>query len=275
MRVSSTLIFLFFLMVLSGSQFLVQSCRKSEPAPVEPYGKITFELTHLADQAPLEKNDHIYVNSAGNEYTVTDLMYFISDITLYRNDGRQRMIGDWKDIVYIDDAIPSTLTCAFPDKISPGTYDSVSFVFGITEKKNESFMFVNPPEVFMAWPQVLGGGYHYMMLNGKWKDSTGVFMPFNFHLGIGQLYHGNTYNTDSIYAFVQNYFTVSLPGSSFTIRDGDSLVFSLTMHIDRWFDKPYIFDWNQWGGNIMQKQPAMQMARENGADVFELTAIHR
>jgi hypothetical protein len=25
-------------------------------------------------------------------------------------------------------------------------------------------MFVNPPEVNMAWPEVLGGGYHYLML---------------------------------------------------------------------------------------------------------------
>ena len=30
-------------------------------------------------------------------------------------------------------------------------------------------MFVNPPEVNMMWPDVLGGGYHYLMLNGKWK----------------------------------------------------------------------------------------------------------
>ena len=133
-------------------------------------------------------------------------------------------------------------------------------------------MFVDPPEVNMFWPEVLGGGYHYMMINGKWNDTTGVNMPFNFHLGIGQLYRGNTYNVDSIYAFVQNYFTVSLPGSAFTIADKDTATFRLTMNIENWFENPHVFDFNQWGGAIMQNQPAMQIVKENGWDVFSITA---
>ena len=159
------------------------------------------------------------------------------------------------------------------DKIAPGSYDSVSFILGITEEKNKSNLFVNPPEMIMAWPAVLGGGYHYMMLNGKWKDTLGSLSPFNLHLGIGQLYSGNTYNTDSIYAFVQNYFRVNLPGSAFTLRDKDSLVFNLTMHIDRWFDTPHVYDFNFWGGHIMQKQPAMQTISENGCDVFQISKL--
>jgi hypothetical protein len=96
-------------------------------------------------------------------------------------------------------------------------------------------------------------------------------MPFNFHLGIGQLYKGNGYNVDSIYAFVQNYFTVSLPGSSFELADKEKLTFRLTMNIERWFENPHVWDHNYWGGAIMQKQPAMQMARENGWDVFTIS----
>ena len=32
-----------------------------------------------------------------------------------------------------------------------------------------------------------------------------------FHIGIGQVYAGNSMNPDSIIGFVQNYFKVSLP----------------------------------------------------------------
>ncbi|MCK9205143.1 MAG: hypothetical protein M0P58_12020 [Bacteroidales bacterium] len=219
---------------------------------------------------PLIENDLIYTNAAENQYLITEVKYFISDITFYRNDGLNKIIGDWKDIFYVDENIPETKTIRFFDKIPIGTYDSITFIFGISEMKNKSFMYVNPPEVDMFWPEVLGGGYHYMMINGKWKDTTGLIQPFNFHLGIGQLYQGNTTNVDSIYAFVQNFFTVHLPGSAFIMKDQDTLAFSITMNIENWFESPHIFDFNQWGGAIMQNQQAMQIVKENGWNVFSI-----
>jgi hypothetical protein len=262
---------LFFLIILMGH---LSACKKGDnTTPEAPSGKVTFLLNHQVNGQPMKENELIYTNAAGNEYLITDVKYFISDITFFRNDGSRKVIGDWKDIFYIDEDIPGTKTIQFFDKIPTGTYDSINFIFGISQEKNKSFMFVDPPEVNMFWPEVLGGGYHYMMIDGKWKDTTGVYMPFNFHLGIGQLYHGNTYNVDSIYAFVQNYFTVSLPGSAFTIADKDTTTFQLTMNVENWFKDPHVFDFNQWGGAIMQNQPAMQIAKENGWDVFSITQL--
>jgi hypothetical protein len=262
---------LFILILLTG---IFTTCKESDPVvPEPPYGNVTFSMDHLLDSQPVKFNELIYTNAAGNNYMVLDLMYFISDITFHRNDGTRKVIGEWKDIFYVDEALPETKTIRFPDKIPAGNYDSITFVFGITEEKNQSFMFVNPPEVNMAWPGVLGGGYHYMMLNGKWKTPEATILPFDFHLGIGQLYHGSGYEVDSIYAFVQNYFTVRLPGSAFQIADKESVTFRLTMHIENWFDDPNVYDHNQWGGAIMQKQPAMQMARENGWNVFSIVKL--
>jgi len=257
-----------FLIILSG---YLSACKKDDnTTPATASGKVIFSIDHKVNGQPLLENELIYTNAAGNEYLITEVKYFISDITFYCHDGSRKVIGDWKDIFYVDEDIVETKTIQFFDKIPLGTYDSINFIFGITEVKNKSFMFVNPPEVNMFWPEVLGGGYHYMMINGKWKDTTGFNMPFNFHLGIGQLYHGNTYNVDSIYAFVQNYFTVSLPGSSFTIAYKDTVTFQLTMNIENWFKNPYVFDFNKWGGAIMQNQQAMQMVKENGWNVFSI-----
>jgi hypothetical protein len=258
----------FFLLML----FLSECKKRDDPSP-SPCGIIIFTISHQVNGALLKQNELIYTNAAGNEYMVTEVKYFISDIAFYLKDGSRKMISDSKDIFYVDEDIPETKTIRFIDKIPAGEYDSVNFIFGITEAKNKSFIFVNPPEVLMGWPEVLGGGYHYMMMNGKWKDTTGFIQPFNFHLGIGQLYHGNTYNVDSIYAFVQNYFLVSLPGSSFTMADKDTLTFRLTMNIENWFENPHIFDFNQWGGAIMQNQPALQIAKENGWNVFSISRM--
>ena len=247
------------------------SCKKTKDSePVIPSGSIVFAIDHRVNGMPLKLNELRYTNAAGNVYLITNVMYFISDITFYQNNGTRKMVGDPKDIFYIDESIPETKTIRFSDKIPSGTYDSINFIFGISEAKNKSFRFVNPPEVLMGWPEMLGGGYHYMMMNGKWKDTTGNIMPFNFHLGIGQLYKGNSYNVDSIYAFVQNYFTVSLPESSFTLADKEQRTFRIVMNIEQWFENPHVYDHNAWGGAIMQKQPAMQMAKENGWDVFSI-----
>ncbi len=248
------------------------SCKKDDPLPPLPSGKVIFQIRHLVHGLPLKEYEIIDTNAAGNPYLITEVMYFISDITFFKSDGTHTLVDDWKDIFYIDENIPGSKTIEIFDPIPPGDYDSITFIFGITQEKNKSFMFVNPPEVNMFWPEVLGGGYHYLMINGQWIDTTGTYQLYNFHLGIGQLYHGTTYDVDSIYAFVQNYFSVNLPSSAFTIQDKEIKTFQMNMNIENWFDQPHVFDFNRWGGAIMQNQAAMQIVKENGKGVFTISS---
>ena len=264
---------LFVLIILGALLFLDISCKNDTHDAGKTTGHISFNFTHLVDWLPLEKDNMKYINAAGNPYEINQVMYFISDVTLHKSDGTSKLISEWTDIHYVDIDIPSTLTWDVYDDIATGAYDSVSFIFGITKEKNQSFRFVNPPEVNMMWPDILGGGYHYMMINGRWKDSENVIKSFAFHLGIGQLYKSNVIEVDSIYAFVQNYFNVKLPNSSFTLEENKTRTIEIIMNADSWFKTPHIYDHNYWGGAIMQKQPAMQMVKENGFDVFRVGAI--
>ena len=249
----------------------LSACRHETTGPMVPAGKVTFEIVHKVNGAGLIKNELKYTNTAGNPYMITDLKYFISDITFHRSDGSLTMIKDRNNIFYIDDNDFSSKTISFTDLIPAGSYDSISFIFGISEAKNKSDIFNNPPESYMAWPKILGGGYHYLMMNGKWQDTSGFIRPFNFHLGIGQLYHGAGYDVDSIYAFVQNYFHVNLVSSGFNMKDQQNLTFHISMNIEKWFDSPHVYDFNFQGGAIMQNQAAMQIVKENGGSVFTLT----
>lgn len=263
------------ILVLPAFAIMTFCCKKPhENAPAAKTGSVKFIFTHLVDGQALQKDTMKYINEAGNPYEINQLMYFISDVTLHKSDGTKKIIEDWEDINYVDIDIPSTLVWDVYDDIPVGAYDSVSFTFGINAEKNVSFMFVNYPEANMMWPNVLGGGYHYMMINGKWKDTANAVENFNFHLGIGQLYHSNAIdNVDSIYAFVQNYFNVTLSNSKFTINEGATRQIEIIMNVDSWFKTPNVFDFNFWGQNIMQNQAAMQAAKENGADVFSVGAI--
>ena len=59
----------------------------------------------------------------------------------------------------------------------------------------------------------------------------------------------------------------------FVLADREKVTFKLTMNIQNWFENPHVYDHNHWGGAIMQKQPAMQMAKENGWNVFSIRRL--
>jgi hypothetical protein len=243
----------------------IYSCKKEQST-----GKIVFTFAHYDDGEPLVTDTMKYVNAAGDHYMITEVQYFISDIVLHRSGGQDYMISQSNGIHYVDNDISSTMQWAINENIPAGTYDSISFTFGISAAKNQSNMFPDPPERDMFWPDVLGGGYHYMKLNGKWRNDTTAEQMLMFHLGIGQIYDG-----DSITGFIQNAFNVTLPASSFSIGDNAQHEIQIVMNIEKWFEDPYVFDFALYADMMMQRQESMHMACVNGQHgVFTVGYIH-
>ncbi len=259
-----------FIFPVLACLFLLNACKKETVKPSETSGKFAIEFIHQVEGKTLRTDSLCYVNEAGNHYMVNELKYFISDAYLHQNNGSQVHIDAQTAIHYVDIDYPETLKWNIFDPIPNGTYDSVSFIFGLNEQRNYSFAFVNPPEVNIFWPGILGGGYHYLMLNGKWENDLKQVNPFDFHLGIGQIYSGSGTNVDSITVYVQNYFEIRLPLNQLAIKNGTCSSIQLVMNIESWFKTPHTWDFNYWGNYIMQNQAAMQEAKENGYDVFEI-----
>ena len=152
------IVFFVLAVIMSG----LASCTEKKPA--ETTNKLKIKFNHRVDNNSLIFNQMIYTNAAGNNYEVTEVMYFISDLKLHHSDGRTIQPAQWDDIHYIDTNIPSTFDWIVGKDIPTGLYDSLTFTFGFTQARNQSFMFVNPPEVNMDRPEVLGGGVKYMMV---------------------------------------------------------------------------------------------------------------
>ena len=245
---------------------LFSACKKEEKS--NNTGNVIFQFSHVVNASALLTDSLLYTNEAGNRYEINDVKYFISNVVFYSKNAGQVSLTDLSGVHYVDISMPATLSWQFPLVLPAGQYDSLSFIFGLNADLNRSHAFVNPPEVIMAWPEVLGGGYHYIMMNGKWLDTAGVLSPFNFHLGMGQIYSGVTHNPDSIISFVPNFFRVHLPSSEFTVSKGQNDTIHIIMNIDSWFKTPHTWDFNYWGGMMMQNQDAMNAAKENGRDVF-------
>ncbi|HNQ83866.1 MAG TPA: hypothetical protein PKM34_09500 [Bacteroidales bacterium] len=247
------------------------ACKDPDKDKTPEYGKLTLYFAHLFHDNWLVIDDSTYVNAAGNELIFNELQYFISDVVLHYSDGSEVPVNQWKEIHYVDSDIPETMTWEIFDSLPPGAIDSISFVFGISEEKNQSYMYVNPPESLMFWPDILGGGYHYLKLNGKWKNEENQLSPFNFHLGIGQVYD----TAGHITGFIQNYFRTGarLPVYSsyaLVVEPGETTSVTLAMDVASWFETPDIWDFNYWGGDIMQNQEALHAGCRNGFDIFSL-----
>ncbi len=257
--------------LLSLSLFFAVSC-KEEPIVIENTF-LSIEFMHNVDDLPVVLDTKHYYNEAGNKYFINEVKYFISELCMYKRDGTKVEISQDNGIHYVDMDYPGTLSWNISGYIPEGQYDSLSFTFGLNEKENQPYRFLNSPESNMAWSQLLGGGYHYMMINGWFEKGDTVLAPLNIHLGKGQIYQGNTSSIDSLIGFVDNHFQVTL-SKSFFIRRDQTTNLILVMNIENWFKEPFIYDFNYWGSHIMQNQAAMQMLKENGKkNVFSLEYI--
>ena len=216
----------------------------------------------------LKTDTIIYTDAAGNPYEVDNVQFFITNVFLNMSNGSSFALTKDGFYRYVDTDIPSTLSWLASDNIPAGSYNSVSFTFGIKSSQNISNMFVNPPESDMWWPDMLGGGYHYMKLNGKWlPPSQTIGNPFNIHLGIGRVV--DTISGDT--TFLDNSFGVTL---NFSPLNNESHVINISMNIDSWFKTPNIYDFNVEGGVTMENQQLMLMIKQNGFDVFSAQVVN-
>src|SRR5574344_2275068 len=244
---------------------LFAGCKKETPE-VPGKGKLMLSFDMQIDGIQLVTDVMNYTNAAGNPYEVNEVKFFISELKLYKNDGSVVRIQADNSIHYYDWDIENTHTWNITDDLPSGSYDSISFIFGLPPEKNISGYFVNPPENIMSWPSILGGGYHYMQINGRWRNLQDSVRGLNFHTGIGQIY-----DNGEITEYVHNHFQVVVP-HSFQIQADGTTTLDLVMNINSWFTTPHDYDFNVWGGSIMQNQAAQEVIKENGDDVFSVTS---
>ena len=247
-----------YLFLLVISLLLSASCNR------EKQGRLAICFTHTVDNKHIEYGKLIYTNLAGNQYQVDELKYFISKLILIDAEGKSVTVTQDDGIHYVDNGHENSLYWNI-DKIPQRNYTAISFVFGLDEEDNYSRRFVNPPESNFFWPDFLGGGYHYMQINGWFIDKDEKKTNMNIHTGIGQIKDEN----GQISQFVHNYFIVTIP-VTFSIDESYTTSLTFNMEIQHWFDAPNLYDFNEYGTKIMQNQHAQELLKENGKNVFNI-----
>jgi len=105
------------------------SCSDEPDEPAEPEqetGHLKFTFTHHVDKNPIQLDTMMYVNSAGNPYEINEIMYFISDVILYKSGGQELLIDEWNSYLLAGRPHDSTFNLFTIQRLPGGAGDGVA-----------------------------------------------------------------------------------------------------------------------------------------------------
>lgn len=223
--------------------------------------KITFNFTHNFDGALVDNstsNQFDYINLNDDTLNITLLRYLVSNIRLYKANGDSIMINGYNLVDVINTAGVSTgMTYATTVEVPFDTYTGVSFIFGFDETDNVDQAYPDLNLVNWNWPGGLGGGYHFLQMNGNYMDNN-VSSAYNYHQGTAKVSTG---------VFEQNYFKANLAGVTLTKANVNM---EIKMDIAEWYKNPNTWDLTVYNTMLMPNYTAQKLMQANGATVFSL-----
>lgn len=234
------------LVVLAIGLLLVSGCKRDEdeePAPTDTSFNVRLEF-HM-DGVPLEFDTMKYQTAAGYPYSVDRLQFYLSEFEFERSDGSSVSSDEW---VYVDVADGKGIQFKLED-IPQGTYNSVHMHVGLDSLLNITGALPNTLEnMNMAWPTMMGGGYHFMKFEGYYTSNDTAY-GFAMHMGKNQ---------HLVHVLLNK--NMAINSASDTLK--------LKMNLNEWFKNPHIYDFNIDGSGSMYNDAAMLKLKENGSDVF-------
>ncbi len=196
-----------------------------------------------------------FINQKGTPLNISRLRYLISRIVLKNNQGATFNIGGYH---LIDISKPETLIFNTLATLPEGNY-TLSFVYGFNEQDNQDGAYADLNAVSWNWPQMLGGGYHFLQMDGQYNVNTDP-APYNFHNGTARVSEG---------IFEQNFLVFNLPNTLNISASKNNL--TIKMNIAEWFKNPITWDLEVLNTPLMPNYEAQKMMQQNASSVFSVT----
>jgi len=221
---------------------------------------VTLKFSQNWEGNPVTASDlasTVYTNELGDQLNISRLRYLISKMELKNANGDVITLGGFQ---LVDLSNPETFTFESIAAIAPGVY-TFSFVYGFNEQDNQSGIYPELNQASWNWPDMLGGGYHFLQLDGNYNVNTEP-APFNFHNGTARAGEND---------FEQNFVVFNFP-NTLNINSNTNTI-EIKMDISEWFKNPHIWDLNQFNTNLMINYTAQIMMNENAGSVFKIQTI--
>lgn len=243
-----------FLLLLISVFFF--ACEENETVKLDK-PSINFHFKHLYKSQNLSvqtDNTLVYTNATGNSWNVKSIKYYISKLIIYKDDNTSY---DVNMVKLINPAEPNTAYQEFTlGDIPSGHYNRVSFIFGVDSVRNKFLGLGNTSEAnSMEWPDPLGGGYHFLMMEGVYLNNINVLSGYAIHLGK----NNNQYKAE---------FPIDI-----TAKDGLKANINISMNVDQWFDGMNKINLNDGYGYMMDDDAKQLLFKQNASSVFSIEQL--
>ena len=224
---------------------------------------VDFNFIHYWDDSKVTNTDFNtiqYTNANGEALSIEKLRYLISKIAFQKLDGEIFVLDGYN---LVDVTNGTNLSFTPTSTIPIGNYSKVSFTFGFNNEDNYDSNYQDLNSASWNVPALLGGGYHFMQLEGKFIDNTTTETGYAYHAIRA------VDNSKTPQEFQNTFFQIDLDAVSIT-KDA---TFEIKMNIAEWFKNPNAWDLNVLNNMLMPNFNAQVMMFENGQNVFSLESI--
>lgn len=244
------IIWFFVIIAFTSCKDDTDCCVNLEPV------NVTLKFTHNWDGTPVTASDFNsfnYVTENGESVSIERLRYVVSNINLG---------GESKPYQLVDLGNNSGFEIIFNNVVQG--VNNLNFTFGFSDTDNIDGVYQDLNTVSFNVPGMLGGGYHYMQFDGKYKDTNNLDANFNYH-AIRAVNRSDPNNL----IFEDTSFLVDF--GSVTITNNATI--EIKMNIAEWFKNPNTWDLNQLNTVLMPNFEAQKLISANGKSVFYLGDI--
>jgi len=239
---------LLFLVIL-----LFCSCDKEEENI-----SLTLKFTHNWNGVPITNQDFNtfkFTTANGENISIERLRYLISNISLAEESANNHFLID----------VGKNAENLIPIKDVLSNNNKLTFTFGLTDSENIDGSYQDLNSVNFNVPGMLGGGYHYMQFDGKYKDTNNQDANFNYHV----IRAVDTSDPTNL-KFEDTSFTVDLG----IIEIKNNTTIEISMNIGEWFTNPNTWDLNVLNTVLMPNFEAQKQMSANGKTVFRVGEIN-
>lgn len=162
------------------------SCTESDEITPNEKGTLTINFNNTVNNEDVILGTTKGVNSSGEEFTISTLNYFISNIVLTDNKGNEVKFPE--NYYLVREADPSSQQISLGD-IPAGDYTSISYVIGVDSLRNVADVSSRTgvldvasygnDNMYWSWNM----GYIFFKMEGNSEVITNDAKQFQFHIG--------------------------------------------------------------------------------------------
>ena len=225
------------------------------PVNVDPQLKVSFE--HVVNNQPLVLKTAKYTNAHGDTFSVSTYKYYISNVSVYTNDGTE--YKEPESYHLIDEAKSDSKSFVLTN-LPKATYVKIKFLLGVDSTRNVSGAQTGALDplntMFWTW----NTGYIMARMEGT-SPQTNPY-PDNLGFHIGRFKGTNN---------VLKWITLEFPSNA-VITDTHAPGVHIKSDIAEWFKTPNVIDFAKLSVVAAEGANAKLIA-DNYADMFTVDHI--